>query len=98
MALAADSKVGHQLGITQAKSHALALHDLRRQVVETGDRVRGVLSPSLAALGVSGLSAAAGLTAVAAAIKRFCRACWCRRQFKSGCGREGMKPAASLFA
>jgi hypothetical protein len=46
-ALAADSKAGHQLGVTYAKSHALALHELQRNVVASADRIKTTLTPAL---------------------------------------------------
>jgi uncharacterized protein (TIGR02594 family) len=70
-ALAADTKIGHQQGATFAKEHALALTNLRRQVVESGTAVRCVLAPALGTLGIASLSAAGGIAAIVASIKGF---------------------------
>jgi hypothetical protein len=69
--MAADSKVAHQLGQVQAKSHTESLLALRRQVTDVADRVKGSLSPALGSLGVTSLSAAGGIAAIALAMKEF---------------------------
>jgi Phage tail lysozyme len=70
-ALAADSTQAHKLGIVQSKDHTEQLYKLRREVTAVGDRVRNVFSPALTALGVGGLSAAAGIAAVTKAVSDF---------------------------
>jgi hypothetical protein len=47
LALAADSKAAHQLGIVQTRSHALALHELQRNVAASADRIKTTLTPAL---------------------------------------------------
>jgi hypothetical protein len=69
--LAAETGGFHKQGITSSKSHTESLLALRREVTAVGDRVRGTLAPAFGALGISSLSAAAGLGAVAAAVKEF---------------------------
>jgi hypothetical protein len=56
-ALSAEAGDAHKFSTAQAKIHTLALHDLRRHVVETGQSVRGILTPAMAGLGIAGLSA-----------------------------------------
>jgi hypothetical protein len=50
--LAADSKAANQLGIQPTKSHALALHDLRRQVGDVSERMKAGLRPALEGVGI----------------------------------------------
>jgi hypothetical protein len=69
--LSAETNAFHKGGIVQSKSHAESLLALRREVGAVGDRVKSGLTPALAGLGISGLSAAAGITAIAASIKEF---------------------------
>ena len=70
-ALAADASGAHKLGTLQAKGHTEALYQLRREVGEVAGRVKQGLAPALSTLGISSLSAAAGLAAVAASVKSF---------------------------
>ena len=69
--LAAETSSVHKAGTAQAKTHSLALGDLKKSVGEVGDRINSGLRPALAGLGVGSLSAAAGITAIGVAIKEF---------------------------
>jgi hypothetical protein len=51
--LSAETGQFHKTSITQSKAHTAAFDDLRKSVTDVGDRVHGVLTPSLAAKGVS---------------------------------------------
>jgi hypothetical protein len=55
--LAAETGGFHKQGIVQGKAHTEALYQLRRQVTDVGDHVKGSLTPALAGLVISGLSA-----------------------------------------
>jgi hypothetical protein len=69
--VAAETGGFHKQGIVQSKSHTEALLQLRREVTNVGERVKAGLTPALAGLGISGLSASAGITAVAKSIVDF---------------------------
>jgi hypothetical protein len=67
--LSAETNAFHKGGIVQSKSHAESL--LQLEVGNVAERMKSGLTPALAGLGISGLSAAAGITAIAASIKEF---------------------------
>ena len=69
--LAAETSGAHKAGALQAGAHTEALYKLKRQVVDVGDRLKGSLAPALGAIGITSLSAAAGLAAVVSAVKSF---------------------------
>jgi hypothetical protein len=69
--LSAETNAFHKGGIAQSKSHSESLLALRREVTAVGDHVKAGLTPALAGLGISGLSAAAGIAAVTKSVVDF---------------------------
>jgi uncharacterized membrane protein YgcG len=69
--LAAETSSAHKTGTVSAKGHTESLLQLRREVTNVADRMKSGLAPALAGLGISGLSAAAGIAAVTKSIVDF---------------------------
>jgi hypothetical protein len=67
--LSAETAASHKLGTVQAKSHTESLLALKREVTAVGDRVRGVFTPALVAMGVGSLSAATGIAKLVEAVR-----------------------------
>ena len=69
--IAATTKQTHSESTKYAKDHTAALSELKMTLTQTGERVRSVFTPALAAMGVGALSAAAGIAAIKSAITDF---------------------------
>jgi len=61
----------HKQGIAAAKDHGKAFHEMQRSVHELTDRVKGGLTPAMAAFGFTSLSVAGAIAAVTKSVVDF---------------------------
>jgi hypothetical protein len=70
-ALSERTTSAHKSGKQAATAHSVAFAELRKQIKETADNTKNILSPALTTLGIGAISTGAAIAGITAAVKGF---------------------------
>jgi uncharacterized membrane protein YgcG len=70
-ALSEKNIASHKAGKQAATVHSVAFAELRKQIKETADNTKNILSPALTTLGIGAISTGAAIAGITAAVKGF---------------------------